>query len=250
MSLSERNDALLAKYLDGELSPDEAIRIEQHIGECLPCAAEVAMLVSMKRGLQIAERFFSPSAEFRRKIQQQVSSKPRGKWNTRLVWAFGVLSIALFLSTVWLESPPRRAATFSEVVDLHVNAIASTNPVDVVSTDRHTVKPWFQGRIPFSFNIPESQGKEFTLLGGRMVYLNQDPGAQLIFTVRQHRISTLVFQESSVPGGEVTNNGDVERRNGFNVAAWNERDLRFIVIGDADANEIRSLVHEIKSANQ
>ena len=83
-----------------------------------------------------------------------------------------------------------------------------------------------------------------------MVYLNQHPGAQLIFTVRQHKMSSLVFQGSSVPAGEVTNNGDVERRNGFNVAAWNERDLRFMVIGEADANEIRNLVHEIKSANQ
>jgi len=248
MSPSDRNDAVLAKYLDGELPQDQAIRIQQHIGECTPCAAEVAMLVSMKRGLHAADLFFSPSVEFRRKIQQQVSSKSRDKWNARLVWVFGLLSVTLFLSTVWLESP-RRAPTFSEVADLHVNAIASSNPVDVVSTDRHTVKPWFQGRIPFSFNIPGLEGKEVALLGGRMVYLNQHPGAQLIFTVRQHKISTLVFQESSVPVGEVTNNGDVERRNGFNVAAWNESNLRFMVIGDADADEIRNLVHEIKSAN-
>ena len=67
----------------------------------------------------------------------------------------------------------RRQRVFSELADLHVSALASATPVDVISTDRHTVKPWFQGRIPFSFNLPELQGSEFTLIGGRVTYLAQ-----------------------------------------------------------------------------
>jgi anti-sigma factor RsiW len=63
-------------------------------------------------------------------------------------------------SVLWIQHS-RRADSLSEVADLHVGALASANPVDVVSTDRHTVKPWFQGRIPFSFNIPELAGTEF-----------------------------------------------------------------------------------------
>ena len=83
----------------------------------------------------------------------------------------------------------------SELVDQHVATLASPNPVDVVSTDRHTVKPWFAGKIPFTFNLPELQDSPFVLVGGRVSYLNQSPGAELIFRVRQHQISVFIFQE-------------------------------------------------------
>lgn len=248
MKQCETDAAMLAQYLDGELLPDQATRVQQHVSKCLHCAAEVSALVSMKRSLHVAERHFTPRSEFRRKIQQQVS-KPRTEWRMRLVWAFALLAAFLLVSVAWFKHS-RSADPFSEVADLHVGALASANPVDVVSTDRHTVKPWFQGRIPFSFNIPELAGTEFALLGGRMVYLNQQPGAQLIFTVGQHKVSVLIFQQSSGQAATVTDGGGVERRNAFNVAAWKTQNLRFMVIGDADANEIRKLVQMIKIANE
>lgn len=249
MNQFECDAAALTQYLDGELPPNQVDRVQQHIAECSRCAAEVSALVSMKRSLRAANGHFAPSAEFRRKIQQQVSRKPNGRWNIRLAWAFAAISAALLLCLLWLQRP-HRTDPFSEVADLHVGALASANPVDVVSTDRHTVKPWFQGRIPFSFNIPELQGTEFTLLGGRMVYLNQHPGAQLIFTVGQHKISALIFQESSVLAKQMSGDESVERHDGFNAAAWNEQNLRFMVIGDADPRELHSLAEKIKAANQ
>jgi anti-sigma factor RsiW len=247
MKQCERDAAALAQYLDGELPPDQASRMEKHISECPHCAAEVSAGVSLKRQLRAAAGHFTPSTEFRQKIQQQIA-RPHRQRRMRFVWAFAVLAAVLIVSIVWLTYS-RRTGSFSEVADLHVSALASANPVDVVSTDRHTVKPWFQGRIPFSFNIPELAGTEFTLLGGRMVYLNQQPGAQLIFTVKQHKISVLIFQNSQeLP--RASTDGSVERRNAFNVAAWKSQNLRFTVIGDADANEIRKLVQMIKTANE
>ncbi len=239
--------ATLAQYLDGELPSDQANRMQEHIGDCPHCAAEVSVLVSMKRSLHAANRHFTPSAEFRRKIQQQVA-RPQNKWNPRLAWAFAMLAVIIAASTVWLVRS-RSVDPFSEVADLHVSALASPNPVDVVSTDRHTVKPWFQGRIPFSFNIPELAGTEFTLLGGRVVYVNQQPGAQLIFIVRRHAISVLIYQEPSGFSGALTD-GNVERHNAFNIAAWKAQKLRFMVIGDADAAEIRKLAQMIRTANE
>ena len=84
----------LAQYLDGELAPDQASRMEQHISDCPHCSAEVSVLVSMKRSLRAADRNFTPTAEFRRKIQQQVS-RPQSKWNMRFVWAFAMLAVVL-----------------------------------------------------------------------------------------------------------------------------------------------------------
>jgi anti-sigma factor RsiW len=82
----------------------------------------------------------------------------------------------------------QRHQTLSELADLHVATLASANPVDVISTDLHTVKPWFQGKIPFTFNLPELQNSGFVLLGGRVTYLGQAPGAELVYQIRKHQI--------------------------------------------------------------
>ena len=106
----------------------------------------------------------------------------------------------------------------SELVDQHVATLASSNPVDVVSTDRHTVKPWFEGKIPFTFNLPELQGSPFVLAGGRVAYVNQSPGAELIFRVRQHQISVFIFQERAL--GRAGGSESVRAALSFEVRTW------------------------------
>ena len=137
---------------------------------------------------------------------------------------------------------------FSEVADLHVEALASSSLVDVISTDRHTVKPWFQGRIPFAFNLPELQNSGFSLLGGRMTYLEQTPGAHLIYDVGKHHISVFVFQERSLSGR--LNDGALQRGElSFNMETWSQGGLRYFVIGDASAANIDSLAKLFKTAS-
>jgi len=143
-----------------------------------------------------------------------------------------------------------RADAFAEAADLHINALASTNPVDVVSTDRHTVKPWYQGKIPFSFNLPEFQNTGYTLIGGRLVYYHQQPGAQLLVALRQHKISVLIFQETPELARAFAGPTSVEHRNSFSIDTWTSQDLRFVVIGDADPAAITKLVQLLRAANQ
>src|SRR6476469_11166631 len=126
----------------------------------------------------------------------------------------------------------------SELADLHVATLASSTPVDVVSTDRHTVKPWFEGRIPFTFNLPELQGTDFSLLGGRVTYLAQVPGAHLIYRLRKHEISVFIFPDSGAPAAALSGAAEVRS---FTFEDWAQNGLRYFVVGDVGGNDIEAL---------
>jgi anti-sigma factor RsiW len=144
----------------------------------------------------------------------------------------------------------RTEQVYSEVADLHVATLASSSLVDVISTDRHTVKPWFQGKIPFAFDLPELKDSEFSLLGGRMAYLDQAPGAHLIYDARKHHISVFVFQERSLRlPGRLDENSFAPKDVSFNVETWSQGGLRYFVIGDASAADIDGLARLFKGAS-
>jgi anti-sigma factor RsiW len=237
--------AKLDTYLDGELSADEMRLFDAHVRSCPACAADALGRVQMKRMIHAAGKRFSPSSEFRGKI---LKSSNRGKpiW----VWLWGavaaLLVVAVLLTYVGQERS-RRERLFGELADLHVATLASANPIDVVSSDRHTVKPWFQGKIPFTFNLPELQNSDFTLLGARVSYLNQTPGAQLIYEIRQHKISVFVFQNRDLPNrfwSELT----ADQHLTFHQKTFDEDGLRFFLIGDTAPDDILRLSELLEKA--
>ena len=250
MTTCGQDREMLAAYLDGEVQAEQGKALEQHLRGCTECAAEVAAMLSVRRAMRSARTRFTPSAEFRQKIRSQVAPRRR---------TFGVFSILpaafaacaiLLLALAWMRQNTLRAEAFREVADLHVSDLASANPYDVVSSDRHTVKPWFQGRIPFAFNLPEFAGTEFALLGGRLVYLHQQPAAQVVVGMGQHKISVLVVQDSGAFGNAFWLSGGADVRDAFNVETWSSHGLRFFVIGDAEKTAIQHLAQVLRTANQ
>ncbi len=240
--------ATLDAYLDGELSEEETRIFDTHVRSCLSCSGDALAHVQAKRAIQVAGKRFTPSAEFRKRVQQSIAPKP--KRSLGLGWMFAA-AMALILAVGALTSTyvgtRSRDQVFSEIADLHVGTLASSSPVDVISTDRHTVKPWFQGRIPFAFDLPELQNSEFSLLGGRMSYLDQTPGAHLIYDVRKHHISVFVFQERSLRA-KLDENSLARKKLSFNTETWSQGGLRYFVIGDASAADIGGLAKLFKTA--
>jgi anti-sigma factor RsiW len=242
--------AKLDTYLDGEVPEQEMRTFDSHVRNCPSCSADALSRVQLKRAIQVAGKRFTPRAEFRKRMQQNMAPKPRRSF--RLGWTLAsaaamVLIVGTLISN-YLGDRSGKDQVFSEVADLHVETLASSSPVDVISTDRHTVKPWFQGRIPFAFNLPELQNSGFSLLGGRMTYLEQTPGAHLIYDVGKHHISVFVFQERSLPAG--LNDGALQRGElSFNMETWSQGGLRYFVIGDASAANIDSLAKLFKAAS-
>ena len=240
--------AKLDAYVDSELPAEQMEAVHSHLRGCPSCTSQMAERLQLKRAIGIAGRQFSPSAELRRKVQKQVGKPQRARWRWLAPAAVAaVLLLAIFFNfnlRIGNEALPQ----FREIADLHVAALAGSNPVDVTSTDRHTVKPWFQGKIPFSFDLPEVAGAPFTLLGGRMAYLQQSPGAQLIFLVRQHKISVFIFQDRP----PVNRGLSSEQRNfppslGFSGETWAARGLRYFVISDAAADDVKALARLLQS---
>jgi len=178
--------AKLDLYLDSELPGAEAAEIESHLRGCPSCAAAAVARLQLKGATRIAGRRFSPSPELRFKIERAVTVAPRPRWVWRYaasMAAVAALALMVILPAVWLERG-RRDQALSELADLHVSTLASANPIDVASSDRHTVKPWFQGKLPFTFNLPELEDSGFALIGGRLAYFQQGPGAQLLSQLR------------------------------------------------------------------
>jgi anti-sigma factor RsiW len=240
----------IERYVDAELPESETAEMDAHLRTCSLCAADALGRLQLKRMTQTAGRRYTPSPEFRLKIDKMMvkQARPVRRWG----WSFGLSTAAVAIVLVlgalglWRRNSQREQA-LAELADLHVSTLASPNPVDVVSTDRHTVKPWFAGKLPFTFNLPELQNSPFKLAGGRVTYFHQNPGAQLLFDVRKHQISVFIFEDR--PETRLVSNGSATATKlAFTIETWSEGGLRYYVIGDAGAADIQALSELLKQA--
>jgi len=244
----ERLDA----YVDGELPKAGFEEMGQHLSECASCSSHALARSQLKRGIHQAGKAFTPSAELRERIERTV--RPRSSFRGWAWWpqlGFAVLALAFLVGGAMLW--PRHSqpgALISELADLYVATLASPNPVDVASSDRHTVKPWFQGKVPFTFNLPELGGSPFELVGGRVTYLEQNPGAELLFSIRKHMLSLFIFKDSPELGRAIGSPGESRQELSFHVESWSEGGLRYIIISDAGPADIDDLRVRIQQASR
>ncbi len=236
-------DAWTAKidaYADGELSPQDEQAFADHMRQCTACAAETAARTRLKRQVQLSARKYVPDEAFVRRMQSKLAGGKSYRWR---FWTASAVAAVLFVALVVQVLAPRQHPAI-EIADLHVTALASPNPVEVVSSDRHTVKPWFQGKIPFTFELPDLQGTDFTLLGGRLVYVNQAPAAQLIYQIRQHKISVFIVQERDAPRMP----SGLRTQNTFSTDSWQAGGLAYALVGDVGQEDVGKLADLLKRA--
>lgn len=239
----------LDAYADAELPPETMRSMAEHLSGCPVCTAEIVQIMQLKR-VTAGERY-TPAPELRARVRRQIAAKPaRGGWQ----WALGlalaaVVVIGLGLAIVLPSRTAARDRLIAGVVDRHVTALASALPVNVVSSDRHTVKPWFQGKLAFTFNLPELAGSPFTLMGGRMVFVDGEPGAHLIYDIRKHHESVLIFQDRGDFTRLLPSSDKAWRSRAFNVETWSAGGLRFFAISDAAPEDVSALAELLKRAN-
>jgi anti-sigma factor RsiW len=247
----------LDAYVDQCCSAEEREGIEAHLRNCNGCAVEALNRMNGKRAVRAAANRYAPSVEFRQKIEASLRSEPISReffwgkflpfrsvaWLPQLVTAGVALLLIVVSGTLWTQHE-RREQALVQLLDMHVATTASSNPVDVVSTDRHTVKPWFQGKLPYAFNLPELQNTPYKLVGGKLVYFRNTAGAQLLFELRKHQISVFIFQDQ--PGMSIATGSAQEK--GFSAESWSEAGLRYTLIGDTTVADLHQLGNLIQTA--
>jgi anti-sigma factor RsiW len=237
-------------YVDEGCTPEQLEGIGDHLRGCSCCSAEVLARMQLKRATRAAAARYAPSPAFQVRMAKRLQGKRKPLWAITWIPGLAILAasfVILAVSFTMLSHHNAREQAFSELLDLHVATMASTNPVDVVSTDRHTVKPWFQGKLPFTFNLPELKDSPYKLLGGRLMYFKHNPGAQLLFELRKHQLSVFILQDQPdtlpLPAGETT-----ATEKGFALETWSELGLRYLIVGDASPSDVHALGDLLRAA--
>ena len=229
----------LDAYADGELSEQELAAMEEHLRTCPNCAAETLSRMQMKRATRTASAMrFTPPAEFRLRVERSIGKRRKPLaflLNPAMALAAALVLAVTVSALVWVRHAARERA-MADLVDLHVATVASANPVDVVSSDRHTVKPWFQGKLPFTFNLPELDGTPYKLSGGKVVYVGHRPGAQLLFELRKHELSVFILQDGDGPPGV-----SAASENGFSVESWQAAGAHYVIVSDTNPGDVHAL---------
>jgi anti-sigma factor RsiW len=234
----------------------------EHLATCADCAATALALTESKMAVRRAGNRYAAPPELRAKVFSLVKGEPTAAGSAKASdgerqrifaprywprWAIATAALLVLAAGLFVVANRRQSAkAVAEFADLHVTALASANPVEVVSTDRHTVKPWFQGRIPFTFELPDLQTTPFTLVGGRVAYFHQEPGAHLIFGYQRHFISVFIFRDTpqlAIPASLLA-----DQTSSFTLRTWTQQGLRYVAIGDANAAAIVNLMELLQRA--
>jgi anti-sigma factor RsiW len=231
--------------VDDELDAPAQQEFHAHLGSCAECVAAVNAQSELKKKLRVAGKRFTAPPELHAAVYRSVH--PDRGVSPWWKWAMAPLYVLLLGVIGFLMYPrPAHDPMIAGLVDQHVTNLASEHPVDVVSSERHTVKPWFQGKLPFTFNMPELP-KEGTLqlIGAKVAYAGQQPGAQLWYQAGPHKISVFIFQAR--PGSRKSG---LNRDLSFNVNSWEQGGLQYYLVTDGSPDEAGKLVTMFQEANR
>ena len=255
--MSEHLDAsFLNALVSGELPEEEREKARKHLSECSSCTAGALSSAMLKLATAKAGMRYAPSPQFAEKIARQSrgmqvvpARSPRG---AMVAWATAAVLAIAALTSVTMTQRARKnevaavamAAAANEVLDQHVAALSPDSSLGVISTDRHTVKPWFQGRVPFSFNLPEALPEGTSLEGADMTYLHGKPTAQLIYRIGKHRASLFVTLREDAAEPTIFSS----ERAGFHLRTFSAGPLQVEAVSDVNRAELDALVRAFKDA--
>jgi anti-sigma factor RsiW len=245
---------LIDGYADGELDLERSLEIERHLAECAACTAVLREIRVMRSGLRSGAVAFDAPAELRAKIRDAIddrrraegvasrrsSSRPAVLSRSPSRWAGGALAAAAVLMIIVLVGGQHRSASStddligSEIVASHVRSLMADHLADVISTNQHTVKPWFDGKVDFAPTVEDFAAQGFPLTGGRLDYADGRPVAALVYRRNKHIINLFTW-----PIGDGRETApQVEQRQGYNLVHWDKGGMAYWAVSDLNGAEL------------
>jgi anti-sigma factor RsiW len=243
----------VSAFIDSELTSSERQGIEQHLANCHACTLRLLSATQLKAATARAGHRFAPPPEALARLTAQLSPQAQTKKPAHVysmpsmrsvTWAALTAAILLTVSVLGWRQFHQANTLAAELLDQHLATLSSASTPQVISTDRHTVKPWFQGRIPFSFNLPDATTlpPDTILKGADLAYINGQPAALLLFTIHKHEVSVFLTQRAN---GLTTL---PSTRAGFTLHTATTADLRIVAVSDVNPADLDLLVETLVRA--
>jgi anti-sigma factor RsiW len=233
----EQAEPLLHALIDGELDAGHVREIEQHVATCASCAVKLAAYRDLRAKMSGAKLRMSAPRALRDRIDRAL---PAGNAMSRRAalrsFAAGsIVSAALAASFVLVITRTDEDARIAgEALSAHLRSMQAEHLTDVLSTDQHTVKPWFNGRLDVAPPVADLTTQGFTLIGGRLDYIDGKPVAAIVYRRRKHIINLFVLPNPHA----VPETASAQALQGFNLLRWSEHGLTLWAVSDIQADEL------------
>jgi anti-sigma factor RsiW len=243
---------LIDFYADGELDAAGILELEKHILDCPACALVWRNAQTLKKSLKQDSLFFTAPPELRRRIKAELHSQieiaPRWSfwnwnWLTTATTSVATACLALLL-TLSLTRPSAEQRFTLEIVSSNIRSLMADHMLDVVSTDQHTVKPWFNGKLDFSPPVKDLAAQGFPLIGGRLDYIGGRSVAALVFHRNKHVINLFIWPLN----GKNSKAAAFPSIQGYNVIHWSEAEMTFWAVSDLNEKELMEFVQDFAAA--
>ena len=243
-------EILLHALIDGELDAGHAREVEDHIAGCPRCATQLAAYREMSKTIAEADLHFAAPAALRQRIEAalplpQIQAVPSRRAVLRgfaMGSAVSAIAASGLVAIVLRGDDEQRI--MSEVVAAHLRSLQAGHLTDVISTDQHTVKPWFNGKLDVAPPVVDLTAQGFTLIGGRLDYVDTRPIGAVVYRRRSHVINLFVAQTASTERRAAK----TETIQGFNIRRWSERGLNYWAVSDIAADELSDFGEKFETA--
>ncbi|WP_029585651.1 anti-sigma factor [Bradyrhizobium sp. URHD0069] len=240
-------EILLHAMIDGELDAGHAREVEQHIANCPDCGAQLAAYREMSKAIAGSDLRYTAPPELRRRIEASLP-KTQAPSRRAVLRGFAMGSAVSAIAATGLVAIVLRSddeqRIMSEVVSAHLRSLQPGHLTDVLSTDQHTVKPWFNGKLDVAPPVVDLTAQGFTLIGGRLDYVDTRPIGAILYRRRSHVINLFVAQTASAE----RHAAKIETIQGFNIRRWSERGLNYWAISDLAADELADFGEKFETA--
>jgi anti-sigma factor RsiW len=235
---------LIEGYVDGELDLVRNLEIERHLGDCATCTSLHRDALELRSRIRQEVPYFRASPDLLQRVKAVTRVKQMETKRTWApIWTWSGAIAAVVLLTIITVGLVRRAADSSrdqmitqEIVADHIRSLMANHLTDVTSTDQHTVKPWFHGKLDFAPPVDDFAAEGFPLIGGRLDYLSGRPVAALVYQRRQHPINLFVWTTE----GKYAEKPTRQARQGYNIFLWARDGMTYCAISDLAADEMQT----------